>query len=108
MQQVLLQRHKMQGRDLTGRSGLIGKVALYEAKKRVSVVFTFCSYCLFSFCSTGRWASRVKRVAVGYVQLAVEGYRIGSKVYTKTTLPRVTRRKPYVKPLNFYMRTSRN
>ena len=36
-------------------------------------------------CSRSVLPSRVKRVAVGVVQLAVEGSTYGCKVYTKTT-----------------------
>ena len=55
-------------------------------------------------CSRYVLPSRVKRVALRGVQLAVERYRIGGKVYTKTTLPRLTLPKPYVNAYNIYLR----
>jgi hypothetical protein len=54
MQQVLLQRHKMQGLGFMGSSDQMSKVALYGAKNGVYGVFTFCSYSLFSLRSVSR------------------------------------------------------
>ena len=61
---------------------------------------TSCLRFVLDICSRSVLPSRVIRVGLRYVQLAVERYRIGRKVYTKTTLPRLTLPKPYVNAYN--------
>lgn len=62
-------------------------------------MFYVCSVSLLAIYTRSfpfRSTSRLKRVGVGVVQLAIEWYRLGCKVYTKHYCAAYTRWKPYV------------